>query len=313
MKKLIYIVLFSVAANHVQAQNLVQNPGFEEYVPDSINGGNGNADIAKATHWVNVGPGTPDYFNSDHNSPWPRVPLNECGTQVPHGGQAYAGIYTFEVVQQVPNVREYIRTQLSSPLEANKYYRVSLFASLADSSNYAAIFGVNLSPTPINSFNGYFMNVPSSMQLQTAIIDKQNWTELSWIYHAQGGEQFLTIGGFTADAGLDTVIVGGDYPNAYYFIDDVSVTYDESASVEAANPNPVFSIYPNPANDVLTLQTNGKISIDDLVVTDEWGRKITADWKAVGNNSYRLAVENWAGGMYFISNPGDGTQRFIKR
>jgi hypothetical protein len=314
MKHLICVIFFSfgsiILAN---SQNLVSNPSFEEYVPDSINGSNGNADIAKAPHWVNVGPGTPDYFNSDHNIPLPRVPLNEYGTQAAHTGQAYAGIYTFEVVQSIPDVREYIRTQLSSPMQANQYYRISLFASLADSANYAAIFGVNLSPTPINTFNGYLMTVPSSIQLQTAITNKQDWTELSWIYLAQGGEQYLTIGGYTADTGLDTLIVGGDYPNAYYYIDDVSVTLDTTAFTNELNSTTNFIIYPNPAGDVLTLQTNSMIAINDLIVTDELGRKVTGNWTIVGANTYRLSVADWASGVYFVSSPDTEMQRFIKQ
>jgi Secretion system C-terminal sorting domain len=314
MKHVVCTLFFSIGAIiQANSQNLVLNPSFEEYVPDSVNGGNGNGDIAKATHWVNVGPGTPDYFNSDHNSPLPRVPLNECGTQVAHLGQAYAGIYTFEVVQAIPNVREYIRTQLSSPMQANQYYRISLFASLADSSNYAAIFGVNLSANPINTFNGYLMTVPSAMQLQTAIIDKQNWTELSWIYQAQGGEQYLTIGGFTPDTDLDTLIVGGDYPNAYYFIDDVSVTYASATSTDDLNSTTNFIIYPNPASEILTLQTNGKIAAKDLIVTDEIGRKIVANWDIFGYNTYQLTIENWADGIYIISSPAAETHRFIKQ
>ena len=51
MKHVVCTLFFSIGAIiQANSQNLVLNPSFEEYVPDSVNGGNGNGDIAKATH-----------------------------------------------------------------------------------------------------------------------------------------------------------------------------------------------------------------------------------------------------------------------
>src|SRR5690349_18419543 len=121
MKKL-YSLIFSglllIANFYSTAQNLVKNPGFEEYVPDSIDNGYGNGCVCKAKYWFNVGPGTSDYYHSDYNFVYVgRVPHNENGTQATHAGKAYAGIYAFEITSPV-NVREYIRAQLISPLIA---------------------------------------------------------------------------------------------------------------------------------------------------------------------------------------------------
>lgn len=309
MKKLVCFLILSVAGMpEAPAQNLVSNPSFEESVPDSINGSTGNGDISKAAHWMNPGPGSPDYFNSAYA----RVPLNEAGTQLPHSGKAYAGIYTFEAAS-IPNVREYINTQLSSPLEANQTYRISLFASLADFSGYASVFGISLSENQTNTFDSWLMLAPWSMQPQNAITDKQHWTELSWIYQAQGGEHYLTIGGFTADSALDTLVVGGDYPNAYYFIDDVSVTIEHPASTNDPDPAPGFLLYPNPVSDVLTLEITGPVSTDQLILTDEWGRTVTGHWTVIGTHTYQVAVSDWTNGVYFISTPAARTQRLIKR
>lgn len=295
------------------SQNLVPNPDFEMYVPDSVNGSNGNGDIAKASYWSNPGIGTPDYFNSDHNLPnYPRIPLNECGTQTPHSGQAYAGIYVYEVTS-VPNVREYIRTQLTSPLEANKYYRISLFTSLGDSSHYAATFGINLSSNPTTNADGFLLLVPSFLQPENPITDDANWTELSWTYLAQGGEQYLTIGGFIYDVDLNPLTVNGDYSHAYYYIDDVAVTYDATATVDDAANAFCLSVAPNPASDLLVLHLQKNVQIDQITVTNSVGKTISCNWEKVGENDFQLPVSEWSQGVYYFSSAKGTSYRFVKQ
>jgi hypothetical protein len=53
------------------------------------------------------------------------------------------------------------------------------------------------------------------------ITDKINWMSIELEYLAQGGERFITIGGF--DPNNIIIIGGGNVDMVYYYIDDVSV------------------------------------------------------------------------------------------
>lgn len=307
MKKLLSIFSVTLALS-VSGQNLVWNPGFETYVPDSINNSTGNNDVSKAEHWVNAGPGTSDYYHSDYNSPWPRVPNNDHGVQVPHGGSGYAGIYAFEITTPV-NVREYIRTQLMVPLIAGQQYQVSFYASLADHSDFKAGFGVNLSATPLNSFNGYLMLAPEHIHTPGAIADKVNWVLVSGLYTATGGEEWLTIGGFFDDQNSDTMTVGGIHPNAYYYIDDVSVMLAHAEGIESNEDVITFDLYPDPASSTITLHSTTDVQRQDILLFDARGRVVNCAWTETDEHTFRADVEHHAEGMYTVMIAPTGSSR----
>ena len=307
MKKFVCFLSLASALS-ASAQNLVWNPGFETYVPDSVNNSTGNNDVSKAEHWINAGPGTSDYYHSDYNSPWPRVPNNDHGTQVPHGGSGYAGIYAFEITTPT-NIREYMRTQLMAPLIAGQQYQVSFYASLGDHSDFKASFGANLSATAINSFNGYLMLAPEHIGTPGAIGDKVNWVLVSGIYTATGGEQWLTIGGFFDDQKSDTMTIGGIHPNAYYYIDDVSVTLAHAEGIESNEDMISFDLYPNPAATTITLHTTADVQRQDILLFDARGRMVNCAWIETDAYTFRAEVGQLAEGMYTVMIASTGSSR----
>ena len=82
--------------------------------------------------------------------------------------------------------------------------------------------------------------------------DTLNWIKVTGTYTAKGGEKYLTIGCFSAALGLDTLRISTCTfcDEAYYFIDDVSVTLIDSANgigeLEAASK---IKVWPNPAKE----------------------------------------------------------------
>lgn len=289
------------------AQNMVQNHDFELYVPDSINGGTGNNDVTKAVGWLNLGIGTCDYFHSDYNFVNPRVPANEYGSQAPHSGSAYAGIYCFEITSS-PNIREYLATQLSSPMVAGQLYNISFYTSLAEHSNFVASYGVNFSATPNTNMNGYLMLATEHIHVPV-ITDAQNWTLVTGTYLASGGEQYITIGGYFDDQNSDTMTVGSIYPNAYYYIDDVSVTPAHAEGVEE-NQNSLFEIYPSPCSGLLYLRHDDQPEASDIRITDVLGREMQCPVSYAGNCSV-IDVGVLPDGMYIVSVAG-ASSRFLK-
>ena len=236
----------------IRGQNLVLNPhmesggncflgaGFNPNVCSSWDSSNGLYFNACAT-------GSLEYS----------TPANAAGYQMPHSGAGYSGFFCGGVGPQYSDTtyimsgRQYIEGVLSSPLISGQLYCVSYYISLADTSTLAQQrIGVYFSNTLISSHGP---PLPYSPQLVTPtglyFTDKQNWTQISAIYQAAGGEQFLTIGNF--DASFNLIHVAPYYDGnisgnmAYYYLDDVSVV-------------PVSSVFAHPLGaDTILCDTVG--------------------------------------------------------
>ncbi len=218
----------------VQAQNLVLNPGFEDYstCPGFID------QLNRATHWTKPTPGTADYFNSCTTFPGVNTPDNGFGSETPYDGQAYAGFVAYvdsSVYGGFAHYREYLSGTLSEGLQAGKYYSVEFMVSVAEqyrygSNNLGVFFTDSIpdwsgSPTsyPALSQAPYFWE-PQVEYRGTPISLADGWMSVSGEYQAEGGEIEFVIGNFRDDHSTDRVDV---HPwasaMAYYFIDAVSV------------------------------------------------------------------------------------------
>ncbi|MBX2959877.1 MAG: T9SS type A sorting domain-containing protein [Flavobacteriales bacterium] len=148
---------------------------------------------------------------------------NVKGSQLPRTGNSYIGI-SFYIGSAI--YREYIEVKLNDSLINNEAYCVTFYASLADKDNYAASnFGVHFSEDSclqIQITDSSIFHPAQAINPNSNIVtDKINWTPIELQYLAQGGENFITIGGF--DPNNIIVIGGGTVNQAYYYIDDVSV------------------------------------------------------------------------------------------
>lgn len=204
------------------ANNLVPNPSFEQFTicPPGI-----SPPFTAAIWLLPTTGGSSDYYNSCAPvASNVSTPVNSFGTQAPRTGSGYAGF----ILRPTNLYREYLEVKLSAPLAAGNTYQVSFYVNLADQAQWAIDkFGAYLSMAPVGPIAAapVLPFVPQVMQPSgTFITDKNNWTQISGTYLASGGEQYLVIGNFydnvatTPQTGL-----GGFYPGAYYYIDDVSV------------------------------------------------------------------------------------------
>src|SRR5438045_1941266 len=94
---LIAVLLFRTL---IVAQNLVTNPGFENYVNCPTTDGQ----INMSMDWSDPTGTGPDYFNScaTYASGY-SVPSNDLGNMDPHTGNAYAGVFTYFVLSFYTN------------------------------------------------------------------------------------------------------------------------------------------------------------------------------------------------------------------
>ena len=248
------------AAIHLQSQttgNMTYNPSFEEYLhcPVKIDA---LGVMSEVEAWWQPTLGSSDYFNTCGGREC-NVPRNKMGIQNAHSGEAYCGIYCSQELY-----REYIQTELKSPMEVGKRYRVSFWVSLADKSPFAvASLGAVLTPQRLeDSTRGILMErevasldgrseqsiatyfEPQVLNSMDNILDNtKDWVEVSGEFIAKGGEKFLTIGNFLSFNKSSVVAMPGTnlpLPGAYYYIDDVSVVCldTEEAIVSQTSQSP---------------------------------------------------------------------------
>ncbi len=216
--------LFSATAlifvsHAAHAQNLVLNPSFEEY-EICPNMPNPYLEVHIANWDITI---SADYFNTCSDNPVLSPPDIVYGYQMPKDGEAYAGIFFVRPEQE--GCCEYLIGRLSEPLEKDSFYRVRIYISFAEQSSYACDCIQVLLSEEYHYTYETFGQIYATPQLYTTEIlqDTASWRELCWIYQANGGEHFITIGNFLQDSEVNYIAWEGIYGIAYYFIDLVSV------------------------------------------------------------------------------------------
>jgi OOP family OmpA-OmpF porin len=236
-RKFFEVLALSFLIPSLHAQNLVSNPGFEESTgcPEK------NGDIKKSISWSTTSAGsTPDYFHRCFYKTKAGVeigvPQNSEGSRQPHSGDAYAGMAVF--FKRSYYGREYLQNKLAEPLEKGVKYKVSLYISLSDSSEFETDhLGFLFTDVP----NGIMAQAPEPLLASRRLVTVRNspafqshqWTWIEAEYRAIGGEAYLIIGSFRANMTMKEFRRRIRKPlqpcknhecAAYYYIDDVEVS-----------------------------------------------------------------------------------------
>ena len=221
-KGLFAFFIFLIIYGHAQI-NLVPNPSFEIYTTCPSASGQ----INSATPWTGTSGGE-EYFNSC--SAVYSVPFQNYGSagfQYARTGNAFAALFMLNGYGS--NYREYLQVQLNDTLQNSKCYLVSFYANLQNPINIAVNnLGLYVSNTLFTTTSPFGVPpyTPQILRYKNKIVsDTLNWTMISGIYTAIGGEKYISIGNFYDDSNTDTLQTGdGTIEAAYYYIDDVSVT-----------------------------------------------------------------------------------------
>jgi OOP family OmpA-OmpF porin len=313
MRGVVFLILLILFVK-LDAQNFVSNPSFEDTIscPTNIN------QLSKAKFWINPTQCSPDYYNacSTANFSAAGVPSNAWGTQGAHTGVAYAGFYAFSKAN--PNdSREYIQTQLTSPLANGHKYLVSFFLNLSDGSDYSlSAVGAYFSSSATMGPNCLMLNYIPQIQNKPVnqLTDKVNWMLVEDTLLSNGTEQYLTIGNFNTDNTSDTIYHGfsSGANLSYYYIDDVSVIDVQDLGINEFLKR-TLHIYPNP--------TNGKVYVSGFAVSDKvtaieiidiTGKLVSKQSPSVLNGVIELNL-NLNNGVYFIKVLNEGKQSEVEK
>ncbi len=296
---------------NVYSQNLIANGSFEVYTSpiDCGAGGLDNYSTFPVNHVVDnwYGYDSPDYYNSFCNPGGFNVPNSYFGYSNAKNGNAYVGIVTYV---RGGYLKEYIYQQLTQPLQSGKVYCLSFYVTRTDRFPYAiknigALFSTN---TPTVS-NGHEINVsPQVVNMGGFISDTTQWTQIQGCFTANGGEQYITIGNFTANANTDTLNVGTNNQiingenEAYYYIDDITLIDQSTVGVNELGVSTKISMRPNPNNGTMILDydlgnySNAKVNLFDIT-----GKIINSYKLSDTKGILQMNEQDLNNGIYFYS------------
>ncbi|MBP6391298.1 MAG: T9SS type A sorting domain-containing protein [Flavobacteriales bacterium] len=299
-----------------EAQNLVPNGHLEQFVACPTNVGQ----LEYASSWNNpaaVLPGmaSPDYFNTCATYPGITVPISNFGDQVPLTGNGYLGLSAY--FEPVPDFREYASVELLSPLNAGECYIFHMYVSRGEQCN-AAIdhLGIHFADTAINDVvgSGPLPLVPQLLNTTGLLQDDLNWTQVSGLYMAHGGENHLVIGNFRDDATTNVVLVDapGAYLSAYYFIDEVYLgPMGCITTAMGEKPHMRGGLFPNPAEE--KVHVSGPLILPaELELFDAVGRSV-GSWPVGHDGGVSLTGLPAGAYGYVLHAEEDAWGRFIKR
>lgn len=248
-KRIGFLYPFYFISIWAAAQNLVPNPGFEQYKRCPYSFSTNPSDFGP-TGWSSATTGTPDYYNrcsiGDNG-----VPHNWAGVSHSHSGSAYAGIYAWNN-RTKGDYREYIQCKLKELLKAKQNYLIQFYYRLSSYSVYATDrVGLALSDSVVWRNEDGLLKIPTVLSEVKKLETLTNaWHLASAEITAKGGEQFLVIGNFHSNDSTKSMKIDyreGKSPmlagSAYYYIDDVSVTPLHEFAIDSLPQVKVNEVY----------------------------------------------------------------------
>ncbi len=324
MKPTTLLLTILVCAIKATGQNFIPNPDFSLY--DDCPTSYSNTDNCMG--WYQPTGGTSDYFNvcADAYSEV-KVPVNFAGVQTANSN-AYLGLFCYESGKSVSGYREYIGTSFA-PLTQGKKYDITVYASLADSSN-AACDGLGIYFTTYKYQSNSYTRIPATPQIDFSsygpVTDKNNWVQLTGSFIADSAYTNLTIGNFKENSDLN--ILYNDQPTsqqwdtaAYYYIGMIQVA--DSTGIIPINTDTVKYTFPSAFtpngdgnNDVFRIIGNHKEEYNNylLNVYNRFGECVfyTKDVNDGWDGIYRNIPQEVGVYFYMASFVRKGEQHLLK-
>lgn len=308
MKVLLITLTFVFSLSIANAQNLVRNPSFEEGA-ESLCDFMIWADLFYhyVYDWECPTNGTSDIFNSTipNQTCWAAMPgksggpYKRIGSQMPRTNSRFAGIY----VHSPDGYREYLHTELITPLLPGKSYCAAMYVSLADRVQMATNnLGMHLGTKRIriysvpNSIEFFITNLDITPQiLETNVIkDSTSWVKIYGNFVADSAYTHLTIGNFFSTVETTAIEQPGwesVYANmSYYFIEDVSVAELEHMTFSVTGNTVICKGDSSTVTAVSTLEEVEWTTLADPLTVIAKGAKLTV--KPSVTTAYRVSGKN---------------------
>jgi hypothetical protein len=307
VKRRILSLIFLFVQNFSVAQNLVPNPSFEDTVFCPW------AENQMPTQWLCFG-NTPDYYNSCSSAL--NVPNTPTGFHQANSGVGMIGVFIYVNPSSSgwPDYREFVGVPLIGSLSIGQKYYMSFFLSfgrrypigMGTNSIGADKLGMKFSTIPYAETTPPDLNNTAQLYTDSIYTDTLQWIKVSGSFIADSAYNYVMLGNFFDEANTDTLYFGG--PNnwsneSYYFIDDICVSTDSIfnatwTAIEEPKINySLFSIYPNPANDILNIEFVK--DINEVSIINNLGQSVYEN-RICGDKKFQFNISHLHSGIYLV-------------
>lgn len=231
--------MFCLVTKLIVAQNLVPNPGFEEYKKLPITFCRTAKEFKETVvSWTVPNEATSDYFHAKCKASASTIKNNFNGFQAAEEGEAYAGMYCY--LERGINYSEYLQTKLLKPLKAGQRYTIQFYVSLSESSEFAIDrFGILLLKKGMALENTSTLPYKPVVESQDSVFydTKTGWRQVRMSFVAQGGEKYMVIGNFHTISSVHLKKVPVNKKRffkengSYYYIDDVCLAEENAEGI----------------------------------------------------------------------------------
>lgn len=295
----------------INAQNLVPNPSFEEYIDCPYS----TADFQnQVVDWYSFS-GSPDYFNTCSNDldGFAGVPSNAWGYQYPVSGNAYCAVVPY--LHYAENYREYIACPIT-PLIVGEQYYVMFYISQCDGGELADWrcatnhFGLKFfkDPTYNPDSNPYNPQNTADIGYDQMFTDTTNWRLVEGWFTADQAYNWIALGNFYDDAHTDTLQLGNpanefNECTAIYYMDNVCISTNpaDCQYLLSTHQNEALlkiNIYPNPAVAEFEIHSY-EHHMKSIEVFDATGKRIYEE-NLIDQNKLNINCNLWASGIYLL-------------
>lgn len=322
LKKDIFSIVCALSIMSAYGQNIVPNPGFEEYIelPDD------QSQWDRCNDWNNAGGtpiggfyGSPDYFHVDGEDPikLPDTPLADLDA---HTGDAIMGFLGYHDPYLGSEIREYIMVELTEAMTIGTQYEISFWITNGFEGHGHRFkcdgIAINLSTSPLEQDGSAPILDTPELEIDGELFTTE-WEQKTFTFTADEEYTYLTIGNFYSDEETSvSIAVEGPLPfaGAYYFIDDFSVQANESGvGIEDHNSSELFSIAPNPANDHMTISfIDNNVNEVPYTIYSTTGQQVQT---GIIQGGSPLLIDDLDPGFYLIDiffNDIHSQQKFVK-
>jgi len=254
----------------VSGQNLIKNPGFEEYyhLPDLIYEFGERYDDSTfiCKHWHKVRATTPDYFHINAKNIRYGIPYSSrFGYHPPLTDSTYVGLHLLGL----EGATEPITGEFTAPLEAGKTYEISFYYRFANSASYfysdkiEAFISTDNWMKRIRSHLPFYKDIvkkeiAANVIFETPMINDGEWQKMTGYYHAKGGEKYISFGIFYQNEQFFKIIneyvnKGFDWGRNQHQLEGFFRKYRNDLFIHR---NPYFSTSPDNLSMEVTFETN---------------------------------------------------------
>lgn len=311
LKSNLLLILFALT-HSIYGQELVPNGGFEDYSDLPDNSGQWN----RCSFWTNAGGiaidgfyGDADYFHMDGGGSV-QLPGTVLANVSAHSGDAIMGFLGYQApYMATTDIREYLMVELNESLTIGNSYNISFWITNG-SSGLGHIYkcdgiGINFSTSPLNQAGASYIDRAPQLEIEGELFTNE-WQEITFDFIADSAYTYLTIGNFYSDTETNiSVAVEGPLPfqGAYYFVDDFSLEVNglNEISENTITDNSLFTLYPNPSIDVVSVKLNSIIesqveytllSIDGKVIqSGAFSNETTLNLESISSGVYLIVIK----------------------